>query len=142
MMEHSTTIFRRFWRLVEILLFFAISVGGFALIGKTSSLGSKAKEKSRTYAAVLSRSSLETVAALYLKSDERQLQQQIPRTVRSGPAHASPDAPSSRPQYLQPCRLLNPVMDEAYAAELKTQLSHGAILRPRSLFQQSPVLLI
>jgi len=137
-MEHSTTIFRRFWRLVEILLFFAISVGGFALIGKTSSLGSKAKEKSRTYAAALSHSSLETVAALYLKSDERQLQQQIPRTVRSGPAHASPDAPSSRPQYLQPCRLLNPVMDEAYAAELKHSFRTVPYSAPEASFSRVP----
>ncbi|MDT9545899.1 MAG: hypothetical protein RI826_00935 [Chlorobium phaeovibrioides] len=137
MMEHSTAIFRRFWRFVEILIFFAISVCGFALIGKTSSLCSKTKEKSRTHAAALSQSSVESTAALYIKSNTTFLQ----RIASRESLHATADTRTAL-HCLQSLHLLPQSTKEAYAAELKTQLSHGAILRPRSLFQQSPVLLI
>jgi|GEM_PF-388989 hypothetical protein len=140
MREHSTTIFRRFWRLVEVLLFFVVSVVGFALIGKTSSLASKAKERSRTHTAAPPQTSWENTVAFFLSGNTTVLQ--LITGTKSHRADNTQSATHRAPHFPQTVLSLPQYMNEAYATAFRTLLSHNATLQPRSLFQQSPVLLI
>jgi hypothetical protein len=134
-------IFRSAWRFFEILLFFGISVLGFGLLFKTSTFGSRSKEKVRQQhaatAAAFEATLLSRAATLQPECLVLSLQEALSSSVI--PTHAEQTKPGTRTSAVTTGTTIIP---QAHPALTRIPAFRRAIALPANLLQENPVLLI